>query len=290
MFSPLRNRFGIPGAISVIALVFAMLGGAYAATDNSGGGKATASAKGKPGPRGPRGKPGPAGPAGPAGPQGPAGANGAKGDAGAKGDKGDTGNAGSPGSPGAPGADGEDGKGVIAASFEGTGEPVGNPCKAAGGTEIEVEESEEINYACNGKNGNPAEFPKELPPGVTETGTWAFSGTEADTEGVYAPISFPIKLAEALPREKVHIFSDPDFAAKCPGIAANPKAPPGELCVFFKSFEGESLESLVNAKLDGITKTAKLGSEEEGASPAGAALHFTMEGVGYGIGTWAVTG
>ena len=47
MFSPLRNRFGIPGAISVIALVFAMFGGAYAASDNSGGGKATASAKKK---------------------------------------------------------------------------------------------------------------------------------------------------------------------------------------------------------------------------------------------------
>ncbi|HKB50891.1 MAG TPA: hypothetical protein VKC63_05620, partial [Solirubrobacterales bacterium] len=67
MLSPLRNRFGIPGVISVIALVFAMLGGAYAASDN-GSGKATASAKAKAGPRGPRGKTGPAGPAGPAGP------------------------------------------------------------------------------------------------------------------------------------------------------------------------------------------------------------------------------
>jgi hypothetical protein len=51
MFSTLRNRFGIPGVISVIALVFAMLGGAYAANNSSGGGKATASAKVKKGPR-----------------------------------------------------------------------------------------------------------------------------------------------------------------------------------------------------------------------------------------------
>ena len=47
MFSTLRNRFGIPGVISVIALVFAMFGGAYAASNSSGGGKATASAKAK---------------------------------------------------------------------------------------------------------------------------------------------------------------------------------------------------------------------------------------------------
>ena len=32
MFSTLRTRFGIPGVISVIALVFAMFGGAYAAS------------------------------------------------------------------------------------------------------------------------------------------------------------------------------------------------------------------------------------------------------------------
>ena len=42
MLSPLRNRFGIPGVISVIALVFAMFGGAYAATNSNDGGKATA--------------------------------------------------------------------------------------------------------------------------------------------------------------------------------------------------------------------------------------------------------
>ena len=39
MLSPLRNRFGIPGVISVVA--FAALGGAYPA--NNSGGKATAS-------------------------------------------------------------------------------------------------------------------------------------------------------------------------------------------------------------------------------------------------------
>lgn len=90
MLSMFRNRFGVPGVISVIALVFAMLGGAYAASDG-GSNEATTSAKAKKGPRGPRGKPGPPGPPGPVGPIGPVGP------------KGD------PGSPGQPGADGKDG-------------------------------------------------------------------------------------------------------------------------------------------------------------------------------------
>ncbi len=99
MFSFIRNRFGIPGVISVLALVFAMFGGAYAAS-SSGGGKASTSAASKKGPRGPRGKTGPAGPSGPVGPQGPAGAIGPAGASGKDG---------APGSAGLPGADGTDG-------------------------------------------------------------------------------------------------------------------------------------------------------------------------------------
>ncbi|HVY79013.1 MAG TPA: hypothetical protein VG898_10950 [Solirubrobacterales bacterium] len=99
MFSTLRTRFGIPGVISVIALVFAMLGGAYAANNSSSGGKATASAKkakAKKGPRGPRGPKGPKGDTGPAGPQG------AKGDTGAEGKQGPQGATGANGATGSP--------------------------------------------------------------------------------------------------------------------------------------------------------------------------------------------
>jgi hypothetical protein len=105
MFSTLRTRFGIPGVISVIALVFAMFGGAYAATNSSGGGKATASAKAKKGPRGPKGATGPAGPvgpagqAGPAGPAGPAGSPGKEGPSGKEGTAGKEGKQGKEGSP-----------------------------------------------------------------------------------------------------------------------------------------------------------------------------------------------
>jgi hypothetical protein len=99
MFSIFRNRFGAPGVISVIALIFAMFGGAYAAS-NGGSGNATTSAKAKKGPRGPRGKTGPAGPAGPAGAVGPAGPAGPKGDPGAQGAE---------GKPGTPGTNGTNG-------------------------------------------------------------------------------------------------------------------------------------------------------------------------------------
>ena len=68
MFSTLSKRFGVPGVIAVAALVFAMIGGAYAA-NGSGGGKAVTS-KARRGPRGPRGPQGPVGPQGPAGPAG----------------------------------------------------------------------------------------------------------------------------------------------------------------------------------------------------------------------------
>ncbi|HEY8810199.1 MAG TPA: hypothetical protein VIM28_09275, partial [Solirubrobacterales bacterium] len=170
MFSPLRNRFGIPGVISVIALVFAMMGGAYAASNNSGGGKATASAKAKRGPRGPKGPTGPAGPQGPAGPAGKDGANGAS---------------------GAPGADGKSVE-VEAAGAEcpegGSKFKVGGVVKGA---------------ACNGEEGEPGEDGEDgepgilhsgesLPSGATETGSWIFPG--GSPQGTTTAVSFPIPL------------------------------------------------------------------------------------------------
>jgi Collagen triple helix repeat (20 copies) len=200
MLSPLRNRFGIPGVISVIALVFAMLGGAYAATDN-GGGKATASAKGKPGPRGKPGKPGPTGPAGPQGAQGPAGANGKDGINGSSGSKGAT------------GATGATGKGTT------------GPTGATGATGV---------TGSTGLSG----FTATLPPEATETG--AFAG-RTDVNGFGTTmVSLAIPLAEALanaaPGEKTHIIDvvngDPVPTECAGGTIAEPKADPGNLCLW----------------------------------------------------------
>jgi Collagen triple helix repeat (20 copies) len=103
----LKEPFGKAGLIvAVVALVFAMLGGAYAATGGNSS-KATASAKqGKQGKQGKTGKTGPAGPAGTAGPAGPAGA---KGDTGAAGSNGKDGTNGTNGKNGTNGEDGETG-------------------------------------------------------------------------------------------------------------------------------------------------------------------------------------
>lgn len=88
MFRVIRRNLTPPTALAVIALVFAMSGGAIAAknaTDSAGASKAQR------GPKGPRGKQGPQGLQGPQGPQGPKGDTGGQGPIGPQGPKGDTG-------------------------------------------------------------------------------------------------------------------------------------------------------------------------------------------------------
>jgi hypothetical protein len=273
MLSPLRNRFGIPGVISVIALVFAMFGGAYAATNT---GKATSSAKAKKGPRGPKGPKGDTGPAGPAG------------SAGAKGDKGD------PGSNGAAGKDGT--------SVNNTAEPKGANCKE-GGTKLV---GAGTTYACNGekgKEGSPWTLGGTLPPGKTETGSWAFGviseGAAPPGFGNYRlPISFTIPLAEDLTASQVHYINAEGKEVKesglvenppnCTGSADDPIAAPGHLCVY------TAVIQFATAMSEHIQKTgtyqSEAGGEVTGASTAGAmlTLWFVQEGA-QGLGTWAVT-
>ncbi len=220
MFSPLRNRFGIPGVISVIALVFAMFGGAYAATNN-GGGKASASAKAKKGPRGPKGATGPAGPAGPAGPQGPAGAPGAKGDTGAAGTNGSNGTNG--------------------VSVTSSVEPKGAKCKEGGSKFVSA--SPEPTYACNGGQGAPGpqgppgpscneEGECLLPPGATETGFWSASAGKG-APVLWTAISFPLRLST----EPTPVFVTFEQSAnhelpECPGSPIEPEAEIGTLCLY----------------------------------------------------------
>jgi hypothetical protein len=275
MLSPLRNRFGIPGVISVVALVFAMLGGAYAANNSSDGG-ATASAKAKRGPKGPKGATGPAGPAGPAGPQGPAGANGKDG------------SNGSNGSAGAPGAAG---KSVISTEFEGTDEPAGEPCDERGGTEFEVQSSGVKNYACNGAAGQNGQtgFTETLPVGKTETGTWTYQGLkeEASTNGnlYLVPISFPIPLASGLDASHTVFVPEGGTDPNCTGSVANPTAPSGYLCVYTSEIISANVGSPISFKfippVGPPNQTSRIGTN--------LAVQFTAN-VSYGGGAWAVTG
>jgi hypothetical protein len=257
MFSSLRTRFGIPGVISVIALVFAMFGGAYAANNSaSGGGKATASAKAKKGPRGPKGA---TGPAGPAGAQGPAGANGKDGSTGANGGVGATGPVGPIGPEGPEGEEGEPG--------------------------------------VPGPAGSPWTMEGTLPPGATETGTYGVSAppNAPPFAILYTEASFPIPLAAPLDEAHVLTFAlgyngnakaNPE-QEHCPGSVLTPKAAQGYLCVYAGSAEG-----LFSAKPEVKSPNIPPGVGA-GASTAGAVLYFgrsTGEGSSRTSGTFAVTG
>jgi hypothetical protein len=278
MLSPLRNRFGIPGVISVIALVFAMFGGAYAASSN-GGGKATASAKGRPGPRGPRGKTGPVGAAGAAG---------------LAGAKGDTGAAGANGTNGAPGTNGVDGKTVlngVATPTVGTGEvgdfyiktatdEIFGPKAASGvnggwgnGTELKGEE---------GKEGSPWTAGGTLPSEATETGAWWFAGNGNGVEA--SAISFPIPLSVAdAASTTVHFWreevgkEDPE----CPGTPDAPAAEPGAFCVYIAKEATNSVEN---------PKVFKPDFGNEGIGTSGALLSFeSLPTSAYEGGSFAIT-
>jgi hypothetical protein len=277
MFSTLRTRFGIPGVISVIALVFAMFGGAYAANNSASGGKATASAKAKKGPRGPKGA---TGPAGPAGPQGPTGAQGPKGDAGAA------------------GSNGSNGVGVTSA-------PASAEECPSGGTKFTSASG--TSHVCNGEAASGGGYPELLPEEKTETGTWGkpypvTPGTD-EIGHVSFPISFPIPLAE----EPTVVLVQPNEESKpaCPGRGGSPDqepegyrptipmAEPGFLCIY--------IDVVQNAEVEPLTKTPVYIKEVEGepfeewfmgggASPTGTLVgaRCTDEACAVG-GSWAVT-
>ncbi len=313
----LRSKFGIPGVISVIALVFALFGGAYAATNN-GGGKATASKAGPPGPPGPRGK---------------RGKQGKQGIQGIQGVQGPVGSAGKDGSPGSPGAPGKDGISPVGTAFAGTQKGcnaggvefvganttvacngtngtngtngksmltetentgTGN-CSGLGGASFHQEGSVTKTFACNGQTG----FTDTLPSGKTETGSWAAAFIEGEA-WVSLPFSIPLATAVAsghahliLPNGKELILNaiteepeevDPTEcgAALTPaGTAANPRAAAGSLCAYLGFVRGGSL---ISRAFQNPTNSSFLA---EGSSTTGIGLFLVGTGSTV-FGTWAV--
>ena len=280
MASRLREQFSTSALIlSVIALVFALMGGAYAAS--SAQTSKSKVVKGPAGPRGKQGKPGTPGAAGPIGQTGPAGA---KGDAGPVGPKGD------PGLEGEEGEPGEDGKSVNVTQFcrvpptqcVKNVEALKSKKKA---NPLRPSQSVRARKAVRGRMGKSSS--RRYRDGHLE-----LQRPAADTDGVYAPIGFPILLAPPqLPRNqegvttRAHYETDADFSTFCGdaagGSATLPAAKPGELCVYVREVK--------NATFDAMTRVLPV-TEAEGALRPGTLLHFNMSGVGYGFGTWAVTG
>jgi hypothetical protein len=269
MFSVFKNRFGVPGIVSVVALVFAMVGGAYAASGGLSGKQkkeVKSIAKSFQG----------------TGPAGANGTNGANGAPGAKGEKGDAGNAGGAGA-----------AGTSATTTSFGGEQHG--CKEGG---IEVKTASPAAYVCNGVKGTNGTFGTEpLLQGQSLMGTWATSGgpTSADEEnGDYSmvPISFPIAVSP-VPTALVQLESasplgikvesenwglEAEFAEHCPGTVAAPEAEPGFLCVYKSTAPS-------GANLDTANKPLF-----EAAHEFGIVLPFrlTEEGA-FAKGSWAVT-
>jgi hypothetical protein len=266
MFSLLRNRFGISGVVAVIAFVFAMVGGAWAANHYV----ITSTKQIKPSVlkalKGMTGAPGPAG------------ANGTNGAQGPKGD---------PGGTGKDGINGTNGKTVL----HGTGAPT-----SATGTEGDFyinTTTDEIfgpkgasswpspGTKLKGEDGSPWTAGGTLPPGKSETGSWS-TLTGAANIGLDS-ISFNIPLTAPIGELKVHsVARNATGGAEClSGTAAQPKAAPGHLCVYIG---GGSATAAINS-----IKQPELGNEL-GAGPTGAVITTTDTAPAKSAwGTWAVT-
>jgi hypothetical protein len=261
MFSVLRSRLSYANVVATLALLFAMSGGALAASKflitstKQIKPSVLAQLKGRNGKNGAQGLAGPAGPAGTAGPQGPAGANGKD------------------------GTSGTNGTGATTASFSGSQ----HGCKEGG---LEVKSASAATFVCNGEKGanGLTGFTETLPSGKTETGTWSVNlGKAAEEELVLEPISFPIKLSAG--GESVYLnaqeTSTEAGTGGCTGSVAEPTAPAGKLCLYTLEEEVEGLQSKV--------KTLFEGTNRYGAP--GAFLEFLIQSGGnaHAYGSWAVT-
>jgi hypothetical protein len=264
--SRIRPRLTYANVIATLAMVFAMTGGAYAASKilitstKQIKPSVLAQLKGKPGPAGANGAAGaqgPAGPAGPAGPQGPAGAKGENGAPGAPGEKGATG-----------------------------------PKGAAG------------------KNGEPWTPNGTLPPGASETGTWAMGEVPVTNSVLFpvkwkAAISFTIPLAAPLDNSEkcgetgepacvVHIFEETSIPAGCSGTIVGTrvtelKAEPGNVCIWITHSVDIEIPIKARELYPFDIETGEAGAGTHGLVLSSSLLRKAEEEAG-AEGTWAVTG
>lgn len=310
MPSAVRSRLTYANVVATLALVFAMSGGALAASHylitstKQISPKVLKALKGKPGPAGPAGAPGKEGGTGKAGTNGnngTAGSNGASVNAsevqvgepacnelgGSKFTVGGTETF---------ACNGE--KGKAGTSVTNTAVSQGNANCEEGGTEFKVGSGGTATFACNGKEGSPWTDKGQLPAGATETGTWSFFynkvGEEPEERRV--PVSFPIPLASPLDASPSHCPSGGECHVHIVGVeqtgtgeceggtAAAPTAKPGNLCIYVGNIVGAQVNekfflnpngSIAEVGVTGMLFTVLL----EGAIGA--------EGEGYG--SWAVT-
>ena len=286
MISRIHQRLGTAGfIISVVALVAALGGGAYAASGGLTGKQKKEVEKiakkyaGKPGA---------------AGPTGPTGAAGGKGDAGASGTAGTAGTAGTPGT---------NGKSVV------LGTATSGEC-SSGGTTVAVEGASTKKAVCNGVTG----FTEHLPAGKTETGAWAISQTATGSAGPTAAVSFPIPLSAGGLEGSAWVFTEAEVAqgkwgrkeantsepctvgepecidTGCRGTVAVPTAPPGALCAyteFASLIHATPPTEFVNFSFE-FNAFGATGAILSGAVLTGGPAPAELASI-EAVGTWAVT-
>jgi hypothetical protein len=253
MFNRIHKRLGTAGfIISIVALVAALGGGAYAASGGLTSKQkkevtkiAQAEAKKF------------AGKQGSAGAQGPAGAAGAKGDTGAPGAAGANG-------VGTDGTNGTDGVSATTTTFTGTK----GSCEEGG---AEVKSATPAVLVCNGKKGAPGTsgFTKTLPTGETEKGMWS-AFLEKENSGTES-FSFVIPLAQA-PTAVYVKQGDTTHASECPGSWEEPKAAAGDLCIYEAEGLTEEPGEVVPTAQGAVLVASNTGTTQE-----------------TGFGSWAVT-
>ena len=271
MFSAIRRRLHLSPAtaIAVLALVFAMSGGAYAAS------RYVITSTKQISPKVLKDLQGRAGAKGATGATGPAGAAGAKGETGAAGSAGAKGETGPAGEPGKKGTNGLSGK----AGAEGK----------------------------EGKEGSPWTDGGTLPSGSSEKGAWSTSihvPAGGGAEEAAGAISFQIPLAtdpkafyftekEVEEGEHAEENGEPAFGSSgCKGTAESPEAPKGTLCIFTG---GGSLEQYEweNVAFGGLEDPHGSGTSNGGlAGPTGELVlfHSTKSPSNmFAEGSWAVT-
>lgn len=320
MLSSIRKHLSAANVMALLALIFAMSGGAFAATgglDSHGHGGAAAAGmakkkgKGKSkatrGPRGPRGKEGPEGKQGPAGPQGPAGLKGEAGAPGLSGKQGEKGVQGEPGVKGDPGPEGPAGESVTVSSLA----PGSAGCPEGG---AEFSDSSGSATACNGKSAGGT-----LEPEQSEAGTWSMEfhsrawlkefGEDKNFAAYLgeAAITFPEPLPGAdFGRVNVYFVSAAEAFAgtgstECPAYTDASEGVPGTLCIYAKTENPELKELNLAEVKEGSGYYS--GSIEEGLKQGdggtkyqiGALINFLQlmqepePAGGYASGVWILT-
>jgi hypothetical protein len=262
LISRIHQKLGTAGfVISIVALVAALGGGAYAAQASLTGKQKKEVEKiakkyaGKPGAKGSAG---------------PAGAPGAKGDTGAKGDQG------APGSNGIDGGPGLNGKSIAV-----TAVPAEEPeCDERGGALLKQEGSSTATEICNGAEGSPWTAGGTLPSKSTETGAYVVGPTTEEQFLSRGAISFTIPLGAAVQLERIELGGA--STANCPGSQASPSAKPGFLCVYEGPSNGLEFETWLNPE----------NGEGEKVGSVGVLLKYTVEAgetAAKAYGVWAVT-